>query len=57
MPVQDRPTTSSGGNSSHDLWNKALDTLGVELKDSLDLTNVSRGNVLSKALKEAQEKK
>lgn len=57
MPVQDRPTISSGGNSSHDLWNKALNTIGAELKDSLNLTNVSRGNVLSKALEEAREKR
>ena len=57
MPVQERPTISLGGNSSHDLWNKALDSIGVELKDSLDLTNVSRGNILSKALEEARKKK
>ena len=47
----------SGGNSSPDLWNKALDTLSVELRNSLDLTKASRGYVLSEALKEAQEKR
>lgn len=34
-----------------------MDTLEVELKNSLDLTKVSRANVLSKALKEAQQKR
>ena len=57
MPSQDQPAISSGGNSSHDLWNKALDTIGVELKGTLDLTNVSRGNVLSRVLEEAREKR
>jgi len=42
---------------SQDLWNKALNTLEVELRNSLDLTEVSRVNVLSKALKEAQQKR
>lgn len=43
--------------SSSDLWSKALGTLSGELRSSLDLTNISRGIVLSRALKEAQEKK
>ena len=55
--VQDRPTIISGETLSHNLWNKALDTLGVELRNSLDLKKASRVDVLSKALKEAQEKK
>ena len=57
MPVLDRPTIISGETPSHNLWDKALDTLGVELRNSLDLTKASRINVLSKALKEAREKK
>jgi len=57
MPVLDRPTIISGDIPSQSLWDKALDTLGVELRKSLDLTTASRINVLSKVLKEAQEKK
>lgn len=57
MSAQNQQTTISGETPSHGLWNKALDTLGVELRNSLDLTKASRGNILSKALKEAREKK
>jgi len=57
MPVLDRQTISSGEAPSHNLWDKALNTLGVELRNSLDLTKASRVNVLSKALKGAREKK
>jgi len=57
MPTRNKPTIFSEESSSQDLWNKALDTLEVELKNSLDLTKVSRANVLSKALKEAQQKR
>ena len=56
-PVQDQPIIMSGESSSPDLWNKALDTLSVELRNSLDLTKASRGYVLPEALKEAQEKR
>ena len=56
-PVQDQPIIMCGESSSPDLWNKALDTLSVELRNSLDLTKASRGYVLSEALKEAQEKR
>lgn len=57
MSVLNRPTIISGGTISHNLWDKALDTLGVDFRNSLDLTTASRINVLSKALKEAREKK
>jgi len=57
MPTRNKPTIFSEESSSQDLGNKALDTLEVELKNSLDLTKVSRANVLSKALKEAQQKR
>ena len=56
-PLQDRPTIISSETSSPDLWSKALNTLSVELRKSLDLTKASCGYVLSKALKEAIEKK
>ena len=56
-PIQDPPAIASGGTQSPNLWKKALDTLSVELKNSLDLTKVSHTYVLSRALKEAQEKK
>lgn len=52
--VQDRPTIVSGEMSSSNLWTKALDTLSVELKNSLDLTRASHAYILSKALAEAQ---
>lgn len=57
MPVHNPQTIISGETQSHSLWNKALDTLGAELRSSLELTRASRGNILSKALKEAREKK
>lgn len=57
MPVQEPPTIISGETPSNSLWDKALDTLGVELRNCLDLTRASRVNVLSNALKEAQEKR
>lgn len=57
MPTPNKPTVVSGEISSQDLWNKALSTLEVELRNSLDLTKVSRANVLSKALKEAEQKR
>ncbi len=47
----------SSSTPSQNLWNKALDTLSVELRNSLVLTNASHGRVLSNALKEAQEKR
>ena len=53
--VQDRPTIVSGERPSSNLWKKALDTLSVELKNSLDLTKASHTYILSKALAEAQE--
>ena len=53
--VQDRPTIVSGERPSSSLWKKALDTLSVELKNSLDLTRASHAYILSKALAEAQE--
>ena len=56
-PTQDRLIITSGGTQSTNLWNIALDTLSVELRNSLDLTNVNHAYVLSRALKEAQEKK
>ena len=55
MPVQHRPVIMSGAPSSDELWNKALDTLDAELRNSLVLTGASRSHVLSKALTEAQE--
>ena len=57
MPVLNRPTILSGETSSHGLWEKALDTLEPELRNSLNLTAASRIDVLSKVLKEAREKK
>lgn len=57
MSVQDPPTIISTRTPSQNLWDKALNTLGVELRNSLDLTKASRIDVLSKALKEAREKK
>ena len=56
-PVQDQPNIMPGENFSSDLWNKALGTLSVELRNSLDLTKASRGYVLSETLKEAQGKR
>ena len=53
--IQDRPATVSDERPSSSLWKKALDTLSVELKNSLDLTKASHAYVLSKALAEAQE--
>lgn len=44
-------------DSPHNLWNKALNTLGAELRDSLNLTKLRHGEVLNRALREAQEKK
>ena len=55
--VQDRPTIVSGEKPSSILWKKALDTLSIELKNSLDLTRASHAYILSKALAEAQEVK
>ena len=52
--VQDRPNIISERTSSS-LWEKALGTLSVELKNSLDLTRASHAYILSKALTEAQE--
>jgi hypothetical protein len=57
MSAQDRPTIVSGETQSHNLWNKALDTLGVELRNSLDLTRLRRGNVLSEVLRDVHEKR
>ena len=57
MLTPNKPADVSEEVSSQDLWNKALNTLEVELKSSLDLTKVSRANVLSRALKEAQQKR
>jgi hypothetical protein len=57
MPTQNQPTIVSEVTPSQDLWNKALDTLDVELKNGFGLTQISRVNVLSKALKEAQQKR
>ena len=53
--IQDQPTIVSGKRPSSSLWKKALDTLSVELKNSLDLTRASHTYILSKALAEAQE--
>jgi hypothetical protein len=50
MSAQDQPTLVPAETSSHNLWNKALDTLGVELRNILDLTKASRGDILSEAL-------
>jgi hypothetical protein len=58
MSIQIPPGTANPEkSSSHNLWETALDTLGDEVRNSFDLTKASRGNVLSRALKEAQEKK
>lgn len=57
MPGRNPPSINPSEFPSHNLWDKALDTLGVELRNSLDLTKASRVNVLSKALKVAREKK
>ena len=43
-------------DSPHNSWNKALNTLGAELRDSLDLTKLRHGEVLNRALREAQVK-
>ena len=57
QPIQDPLTIISGGSQSPNLWKTALETLSVELRNSLDLTTVNHAYVLSRALKEAQEKK
>jgi hypothetical protein len=57
MSAQDQPTLAPAETSSHNLWNKALDTLGVELRNILDLTKASRGDILSEALNDARKKK
>ena len=53
--IQDRPAAVSGERPSSSLWKKALDSLSVELKNSLDVTNASHAYILSKTLAEAQE--
>jgi len=57
MSSQTRPGVVHDENSPQDLWTRALESLSVELRRSLDLTTIARSNVLSRALKEAQEKK
>ena len=47
----------SGHIPSPNLWDKALETLSIELRTSLDLTRAGRGEILSRALREAREKK
>ena len=56
-PVQDRPSVIPIEKSSHDLWNTALNTLSVELRNSLDVTRASHAYIISRALEEAKEKK
>lgn len=55
MPAENVAMVIAEEIPSQDLWSIALNTLDVELKNSLDLTKVSRVNVLSRALKEAQQ--
>ena len=50
MPVQDRPSSLRGITPSHNLWNKALDTLGVETRNILDLTQVILRDVVEKII-------
>lgn len=57
MPTQNGSMVGSEETSAQDLWNKALKTLEVELKNSLDLTTVSGVNVFFRALKDAQQKR
>lgn len=54
--VNQQPTSTSE-TSSQDLWTQALNTLDDDLRSRLDLTTLSRNNILSIALREAQEKK
>ena len=53
--IQDRPAAVSGERPSSSLWKKALESLSVELKNSLDVTKASHAYILSKTLAEAQE--
>ena len=57
MPPSNQPGFDSDVISSQDLWDRALGTLDVEIRNSLNLTRVGRSIILSKALEAAQEKK
>ena len=57
MPVEVQPDAGSEGASTHNLWNEALDTLEPELRDNLDLNHSGRGDILTRALREAQRKR
>jgi len=57
MPSQTHLITSPSGIPSQSLWHKALETLDEELKTSLDLKEATHSDILSAALKVAQEKK
>jgi hypothetical protein len=57
MPSQTHLITLPSGIPSQSLWHKALETLDEELKTSLDFKEATHGDILSAALKVAQEKK
>jgi hypothetical protein len=57
MPSQNHLITLPSGIPSQSLWHKALETLDEELKTSLDFKEATHGDILSAALKVAQEKK
>ena len=56
-PVENRPTIFCREAPSSNLWKKALDTLPLELRNSLDLSKASQTYILSQALKEAQDER
>ena len=57
MSIPDRLITPSSDDTPQNLWNKALDTLSIELRATLDSAKASHGDVLRQALREAQKKK
>lgn len=56
-PVENRPIITSRETPSSNLWKIALDTLPLELRNSLDLSKANHTYILSQALKEAQEER
>ncbi|KAI4129581.1 MAG: hypothetical protein LQ338_002155 [Usnochroma carphineum] len=57
MSMQDLSTTTSAQSLSRDLWSKALRILDDEIKDGLDLNKATYGDVLGRALEEAQKRR
>ena len=57
MASQTNPTAAPPAVALQSLWDKALETLDEELKSSLDLKQATYDDILSAALRVAQEKK